>query len=278
MEHDDEPVGRIITRRQSLKILGAGGISLVAGASHGQKAPSTQRATSRQVSNQGCVDLVVAPELTEGPFFVDEMLLRSDLASGTDRTSVVNGLPFTLQVTVYEVNGSQGCPLAGAYVDLWHADAVGAYSDVNNQGIQSENTLGQTWLRGYQITDSNGIATFQTIYPGWYIGRTIHFHFKIRRYNASSQQTFEFTSQWFIDDTINDAVLSNAPYNSRGDRSVRNSNDNIYANRQADNTLVGSHLTLNVSDTAEGKLGTFSVGIDSEEGSSSAQSNGWAVF
>jgi protocatechuate 3,4-dioxygenase beta subunit len=71
---------------------------------------------------------------------------------------------------------SSGCSaLAGAQVDVWHADAAGVYSD---EAVK--NTTGQTYLRGYQITDSNGVVTFKTVIPGWYSGRTIHIHVMIR--------------------------------------------------------------------------------------------------
>ena len=62
-------------------------------------------------------------------------------------------------------------------MDIWHCNALGAYSDVSDPGFD---TSGQQFLRGYQATDANGVATFSTIYPGWYSGRTVHIHFKIR--------------------------------------------------------------------------------------------------
>src|SRR5205807_2237691 len=82
---------------------------------------------------------------TEGPYFVDENLNRSDLTAGTSRASVVNGLPLALQLKVYQVSGSAVTPVSGAHVDIWHADALGVYSD---EAVQS--TYGETWLRGFQ--------------------------------------------------------------------------------------------------------------------------------
>ena len=58
-------------------------------------------------------------------------------------------------------------PVKNAAVDIWHASAGGVYSDEQQNG-----TVGQTFLRGVQKTNANGIATFTTIYPGWYPGRT----------------------------------------------------------------------------------------------------------
>jgi protocatechuate 3,4-dioxygenase beta subunit len=91
------------------------------------------------------------------------------------------------------VVGGACVPLAGATVDVWQCDAVGAYSDVADRGF---NTRGQNFLRGYQVTDANGLAGFTTLYPGWYQGRATHIHFKIRG-TASSGGTYEFTSHGY---------------------------------------------------------------------------------
>src|SRR5205823_10382354 len=128
--------------------------------------------------------------------------------------------PLTVTFNIFSV-GSSCAPLSGAYVDIWHADASGNYSDVGN-------TSGQKWLRGYQITDSNGTVKFTTIYPGWYMGRAVHIHFKVRTYSGTQTQG-TFTSQFFFDDSITDTVYQQAPYSSRPNRDTRNSNDGIYA-------------------------------------------------
>src|SRR5207248_236626 len=120
-------------------------------------------------------------------------------------------------------------PLKGAYVDVWHCDALGVYSDVQG-GRGSSGTTGTKFLRGYQVTDANGIAEFLTIYPGWYQGRTVHIHFKIRT-DPDSRQGYDFTSQLYFDDAFSDQIFaSQAPYNTRGRRSVRNNNDGVFRN------------------------------------------------
>ncbi|MBL8065234.1 MAG: hypothetical protein JNM34_05175 [Chthonomonadaceae bacterium] len=158
------------------------------------------------------------------------------------------------------MDGNVGRPLKGAKVDLWHCDAIGVYSDEPNGG-GGENTLGQNWLRGYQITDKTGYADFKTIWPGWYPGRTIHYHFKVR--HQINGQTYDFTSQFFINDALNDVVMAQPPYNSRGNRGTRNSNDGIYRTRQADNSFAGDHLLLTIKDNpAGGKIGQFDIAFD----------------
>ncbi len=291
--NDDIPVGRVLTRREAMGLLGVSGLVLLAGCGGGSGAVSTtgatttgttstatgvtsagavgetsgttttSTATGTTTTSGGTVNLVATPAVTEGPFFVDENLNRSALATGTTRTSVINGLPLALSVSVYTLASGVATPLTGAHVDIWHADGAGTYSDEASGGIQSENTKGQTWLRGYQVTDASGAASFTTIYPGWYQGRTVHIHFKVRTYNASGNTTHEFTSQLFVDDTLSDTVLANAPYNTRGTRQTRNANDSVYSATESDETTVGSHLmlTLAKNTTGTGYTGAFNIAL-----------------
>ena len=111
--------------------------------------------------------LIASPVLTEGPFFVDENLNRSDLLAGSIRPSVRNGVPLQVSFTLYKLAGTTHTLLKDAHIDVWHADAIGVYSDENNP-MNHEITSRQTWLRGYQVTDGTGSATFKTIFPGWY--------------------------------------------------------------------------------------------------------------
>src|SRR5205807_2293498 len=106
---------------------------------------------------------VVTPSETEGPYFVDERLNRSDITTDPSTGSKRDGTPLTLTFNVSRV-GAGGCTtLSGAQVDVWHCDAAGVYSDV-----AAQSTVGRRFLRGYQLTDADGAATFTTIYPGWY--------------------------------------------------------------------------------------------------------------
>jgi uncharacterized protein (TIGR03437 family) len=138
-------------------------------------------------------------------------------------------------------------------VDVWHCDALGAYSDIAN-GAGQPNTSGQKFLRGYQVTDGAGSVEFTTIYPGYYTGRTVHIHFKIRLFDGATR-AFEFTSQLFFDDSLTDQVFTQAPYNTKGARGVRNSNDGIYNGG-------GSQLLLSLtSDGQGGYNGDFDIGL-----------------
>jgi protocatechuate 3,4-dioxygenase beta subunit len=210
---------------------------------------------SAEAAPPPAVSCVLWPAMTEGPFFVDARLERSDLTSGTSRAGVVQGLPLTLTLDVARIR-SAGCqPVSGARIDLWHTDAAGEYSDVG-PGAGQPRTKGQAFLRGYQVSDANGRVRFRTIYPGWYPGRTIHIHLKARLFNAAGNTTYEFTSQLFFDDAINDIVMAMAPYNARGTRTVRNEGDVIYGNR------TSALVTLRrPDDGARGYVGTAVLGL-----------------
>ncbi|HKC80966.1 MAG TPA: intradiol ring-cleavage dioxygenase [Gemmatimonadaceae bacterium] len=197
----------------------------------------------------GSSTCVLTAALTEGPYFVDEMLNRSDIRTDPVTGAVSSGIPLTLAFNVSRVAGSACTPLTGAYLDVWHCDAGGVYSDVSGSS--------RKFLRGYQITDANGVAAFTTVYPGWYSGRAVHIHFKLRLF-AGSTKTYEFTSQFFMDDSLSDSVYTQSPYSSRGTRTTRNANDGIYNSLSSTNKTA---LTLQTAKTADGYAGVINLGV-----------------
>jgi len=171
---------------------------------------------------------VVVPELTEGPYYVDVDLERSDIRTNTADGVAIEGAPLTIEWLVSQADGSACMPMEGAIVDVWHCDALGVYSDVQgNTG---------NFLRGFQRTDANGKATFQTIYPGWYQGRAVHIHFKIRT-DPDEGAGFEFTSQLFFDDDLSRSVFSTGVYAQKGAQDMPNAQDGIY-NQSGGATLL----------------------------------------
>jgi len=178
--------------------------------------PPPTPATSSSPAATGCV---VRPALTEGPYFVDERLNRSDIRTDPADGSARPGVPLRLTFRVTRSSGSTCAALAGVFVDVWHCDALGTYSDV--QGAS-----GRKFLRGYQATDASGVAQFTTIFPGWYSGRAIHLHFKIR--TSLGGGGYEFTSQLFFDESVTAAVLAQSPYSTKGQPDTSNARDGIY--------------------------------------------------
>jgi protocatechuate 3,4-dioxygenase beta subunit len=200
--------------------------------------PTPTTATSTPPSSApGVPSCVVKPALSEGPYFVDEKLNRSDIRE--DRP----GTKLRLTYNVSRVSGSACNALQSAQVDVWHCDADGVYSDVGQN-----NSKGKKFLRGYQLTDAAGRAEFTTIFPGWYTGRAIHIHFKIR--TGSS----EFTSQLFFDDSTIDAILAKDPYKDRGSPNTRNANDSIYESG-------GSQMIPSMSAEGSGYSASFDIGL-----------------
>jgi protocatechuate 3,4-dioxygenase beta subunit len=195
---------------------------------------------------------VVRPEQTEGPYFLDEKLNRSDIRSDPSDGALKRGVPLRLAFHVSRVSGSSCSTLSGAIVDIWQCDALGAYSDVRdiNAGFD---TRGKKFLRGYQTTDANGIAEFLTIYPGWYPGRAVHIHFKIRG-ESSSRRGLEFTSQLYFDESITDEVHKQAPYNGKGRRSTTNDAD--FPFRRG-----GKQLIPSLAKDEQGYAGRFDIGL-----------------
>lgn len=254
MDNDDRPIGRVLSRREALRVLGVTGaaavmVSCVPETAEPGVTAESPTATGVALATQEPVAslpaCVVRPEMTEGPYFVDERLLRSDIRSDPATGAVSQGAPLEITMNVSQVAGGGCTVLDGAMVDVWHCDAQGVYSDVADPRF---NTVGQQFLRGYQVTDANGQVKFTTIYPGWYQGRTVHIHFKIRSGNQ------EFTSQLFFDDAFTDQVYLQEPYAGQGERTVRNDGDGIYQNG-------GAQLILPVTQVGNGYTATFDIGM-----------------
>lgn len=250
MQNDDRQIGLIVNRREALVLLGAAGASLIAGCSPGETPDASARTTSNAslASAPGCV---VRPAETEGPYFVDEKLNRSDIRSDPSDGSIKNGAPLELTFNVSQMAKNSCAPLAGAVVDVWHCDAQGVYSDVRDPRFFD--TRGKKFLRGYQVTDASGKATFKTIYPGWYEGRTVHIHFTVRTKPAAAS-AHEFTSQIYFDDALNNKVFENPPYSSKGKRTMTNEQDGIFQEN-------GSQLILALKPAGSGYTGTFDIAL-----------------
>ena len=237
---------QLMSRRATLRLLGVAGASAFVGLAGGrviERLPVGRRGLSSRAGATACV---VRPALTEGPYFVDEMLNRSDIRTDPTTGAARPGVPLILNFNVSAVSGSSCVPLPNAYVDVWHGDALGTYSDVTG-------ARGQKFLRGYQVTDVGGAAQFTTTYPGWYSGRAVHIHFKIRMFSGSSK-TYEFTSQFFFPDAFNQQVYTQSPYNTKGNPDTPNSRDGIYNGG-------GAQLLLTPTVAGEGYAATLDISL-----------------
>jgi len=226
-----------ITRREALTLVAvtAAGGALMSRTTFAQEAGAS--ATELITGADVCV---ITPEVTEGPYYFDPALERADITEGRP------GLPTTVRLQVVD---STCKPISSARVDIWHADATGLYSGYSQPGGVS--TEGETFMRGTWFTDDSGVVAFQTVYPGWYRGRTTHIHFKV-----FLDQANVLTGQLFFPDEISNQVYSTVvPYNKRGEeRDTFNDGDRIA--QQATSASVAT-----VEEGSDGYLAQLIVGV-----------------
>ncbi|HEV8281111.1 MAG TPA: hypothetical protein VGQ02_04570 [Candidatus Limnocylindrales bacterium] len=262
LDDDDRPIGRILSRREVLALFGAGGAAAflaactpggtttsavpTGAATAGSSATALASATATAAAVASALPTcVVAPELTEGPYYLDVDLERSDIRANTADGSVVDGALLALDWLVSQADGSACIPMADVVVDVWHCDALGVYS-----GVAGESG---NFLRGFQRTDTNGRASFTTIYPGWYSGRAVHIHFKIRT-DPDASAGFEFTSQLFFDDAFSKGVYASGVYAQKGPQDEPNPSDQIY-------NQSGGATLLSVNQEGDGYKATFPIAV-----------------
>lgn len=229
-----------LDRRSLLRALAASPLALALPA-----AVQAEVTAAGLISSDVCM---LQKEVTEGPFYLDPKLVRADISEGKP------GLPMQLRLQVVTAD----CvPVVGARVDVWHCDALGVYSGVRNLGGGAD-TSGETFLRGTQATDSNGIAAFQTRFPGWYPGRTTHIHYKV----FLDEKTL-LTSQIFFDEAVNAAIYEdNEAYARDEERDMLNGQDRI-----AGQAGEGAYAAVRMTEPDGHMEAALVVGISPEGGS-----------
>jgi len=230
-----------LSRKASIARLG--GLLIATASAAGWEAGVAGSATDAETATSGpnavatgLVSCVLAPEQTEGPYYVPGDKLRRNV------TEDKPGVPLTLELSVVDVSSCRA--VKGAAVDIWHCDAGGVYSETSVQGTEN-----RTFLRGIQRTDRKGVATFETIYPGWYPGRTVHVHVKV-----AVGGNVVHTGQLYFPDKLTDVVYKRAPYNKRPGRTTRNPADSIFRNG-------GSRSLLRLTRRGKGYVATIAMGV-----------------
>ncbi|MGI8724696.1 MAG: intradiol ring-cleavage dioxygenase [Methyloceanibacter sp.] len=168
---------------------------------------------------------VLTPEAMEGPFYFDPKLVRSDITEGNP------GVPVVLSLQVVEAKDC--APLEGARIDVWHTNGLGVYSGYARQ--ETGSTEGEKFLRGTQFTGPSGEVRFNTIYPGWYPGRTPHIHFKV----FVDERKLINGQLYFPDEVTERVYATTSPYRDRkAARDTYNANDFLFKKQSGADTIV----------------------------------------
>ena len=304
MQRDGEKApraSRTLSRRQMLGFTATtAAAAALAGCGIGQNpdragtVSAAQGGTTAMGGTTAAPSCMLTPEATEGPYYLDLTKIRKDI------TEESAGLPLRLRTTV--VDTANDCrPLENAAVDIWHCDAVGVYSGFTEQSAGqggappppgdggqygpppggpppeaggpeagnagAEPTDDTTFLRGVQLTNAEGVAEFDTIYPGWYAGRALHIHLKVFVGGKASGDTYEgghvsHTGQLFFPEDVTDQVATLEPYVDHGDvQIVRHAEDGIYG-QAGEGSVVELTPLAEDGSIGEGFIAEISLGVD----------------
>lgn len=217
-----------LSRRAMLRAIGGAGLTAVFGA-HALDALGEEA--------EAASTCLLTPEVTEGPYWVENGLTRRNVTEGRP------GMPLVVRFTVLDARTCR--PIPNADVEIWHCDALGDYSGVGGASTR--------FLRGHQTANAAGKAEFLTVFPGWYRGRTPHIHMKVHVGGDTVH-----TGQVFFGERITAAVYKQAPYARRGLYDTPHARDGIYA--QAGGSTAELKLTRRAGGR-RGYVGTIAVGV-----------------
>jgi protocatechuate 3,4-dioxygenase beta subunit len=258
-----------ITRRQAVRAVG------VAGAAYIAAPPLLSGLLSSPTAQAATAAAKLTPELTEGPYWVNAMLRRADIRANTKTAATSpgaeqTGVPLKLTINVRDASNHRE-PVNGVAVDIWHANAHGLYSDETSQQAGGA-TGGQNFLRGYQITGKDagihrsavaGQVSFHTIWPGWYTGRAIHIHVRVRKLSTSGATIAGYTTQIFFSDADNNRVLTGAaPYDARSPQKDATTDENDTVLQSSDDATNIVSVKGNIK---QGFSATFNIVLDHAE-------------
>ncbi|WP_225877302.1 intradiol ring-cleavage dioxygenase [Streptomyces resistomycificus] len=275
-----------LTRRRALAVTGgtvaAGGLA-VAGyqSAFADDATTTAEAgATASATSTGGACMTLMSSVTEGPYYLDGALVRKDISEGK------SGVPLTLRLTV--VDATDGCtPVPGAAVEIWHCDAWGYYSGYTtaNPGgsapAESEDgstANDNTYLRGYQIANANGVVKFETIFPGWYTPRTCHIHLKVHTGGQKEDGTYEggkvnYTGQLFFADAIAEEIFTLEPYAQHSGSYTVLADDMVYDGGGASSGLL-TLKAVHRKDPSKGYKGSLTLGVDPDAENTGAGGGG----
>ncbi|KAI1338308.1 Intradiol ring-cleavage dioxygenase [Xylariaceae sp. FL0016] len=232
---------------------------------HNQTSSGYTTSTPASTLFAGENSCLLTPEVTDGPYYVSGEYVRRDIVE--DQT----GVPLTLDYQVVDVDTCE--PVPSVYLEIWHCNATGVYSGVENQA-----GLDTTFLRGIQETDADGVAQFESIFPGHYSGRATHIHVLVHA-NATllsnstlgHDTTASHVGQAFFDQDLISQVEAVSPYTSNEQQLTENSADDILAEEAAtDGVDPLMEYSLLGSDVSDGIFAWMAFGMNTTYAASAA--------
>lgn len=230
-----------MNRKQFLKTVGLAGVGAII--------PIPKLTAFADSRNNALADCWLTPASTEGPYYFDAKQMRQSILTDSKTGAAKTGVPLHLTITVLNDNCE---PISNVLVDIWHCDKDGVYSGYPGQ-LGGLNTTGQDFLRGTQMTDANGQVVFDTIYPGWYPGRTTHIHFKARL----TSMTY-VTSQFAFNEEHTSEVYTTPLYVEHGQKNTSNASDGVFHDAAPQYLM----LTTVFNTTEQRWEGTYTIGIN----------------
>lgn len=216
--------------------------------------------------NSSCL---LQPEVTQGPYYVDGESIRSDVTEDQE------GVPLFLDIQYVDTSTCE--PVPAVLVDFWHCNSTGVYSGVSASGngdMNDTSNLNNTFLRGIQQTDINGVVQFESVFPGHYTGRATHIHIMSHAMGNTTIRTngtilgsdgtthASHVGQLFFDQDLISQVEATEPYASNTQDITPNSEDSILG-EEADSMDPFVQYLFIGDKIEDGILAWIRIGIDS---------------
>lgn len=185
---------------------------------------------------------MLLPASAAGPFPLSEQFVRREVTEGYPGHALRLGL---------RIVDADCVAVPGAAVEIWQTDASGDYSAFEDNGDGKDEAAGTTFMRGTQIADEEGIVEFHTVYPGWYPGRTVHIHLRVR-----VDESLVLTGQLYFDDAYTAEVMQRHPaYVEFGLPDTTNATDGLAGDVENDGSLIS------IAAEREGSVGLVNVSV-----------------
>lgn len=213
-------------------------------------------------ANTSCI---LAPEVTAGPYYVQGEYFRSNVKE----TEFSEGVDLFLEVQYVDI--STCAPVPAVAVDVWNANATGVYSGISVSGNYAEDGVNSTYLRGVQLTDHEGVVSFETIFPGHYSGRATHTHLLAHTGatlapNGTIQvfnKPVAHIGQLFFPEELRSAVEAVEPYSSNT-VDITSNDDDMWSIVQTDTSYDPFPQFLYLGDDiSDGLFAWIQIGINS---------------